>query len=160
MRIEVYNRMMAESTLSEVIKEPHIWISITDPKSERAAIPHNENCKGILRLPYHDLDMKHAKDYYTKEIMQAYIDAGYVFFDEGHARKVIDFVNEHKDSVEIICVHCEAGISRSAGTAAAIGLWLNKRDDWTGQPGFMPNIHVKATILRLLMGAEGESNGS
>ena len=160
MRIEVYNRQMAQSTMSEVTKEPHIWISITDPKSERAVVPHNKNCKGILRLRFHDVDLKRAIEYYTPDVMQELLDSGYVFFDKDHAQKIIDFVSQHKDDVELICVHCEAGISRSAGIAAAVGLWLNERDNWTSQPGFMPNIHVKTTILRLLMGAEGEQDGS
>ena len=54
------------------------------------------------------------------------------------ARMIAEFVFEFRDKVDRIVVSCEAGISRSAGVAAAIMKYLNK----------LPNQH-HACVVKL-----------
>lgn len=51
----------------------------------------------------------------------------YVSMSDEDAKNILDFVFKHKD-VENIVVHCDAGISRSAGVAAALSKIFNKDD--------------------------------
>ncbi len=41
-------------------------------------------------------------------------------FKEEHARKILDFVQEMWDKIEVLMVHCEEGNSRGPAVAAAI----------------------------------------
>lgn len=61
-----------------------------------------EEVKAILRLQFEDDDN------------------GPNIITENDATKIINFVNKWQDWVSEIIVHCEAGISRSAGVAAAL----------------------------------------
>ena len=70
--------------------------------------------------------------------------------DDDHATQIVNFVNKYKDSIDLILVHCEAGISRSSGCAVALDLWLNKQDTISGDPRYFPNSHVKSSILAVL----------
>lgn len=64
-------------------------------------------------------------------------------------------VNNFKDRVDCIVVHCEAGISRSAGVAAAIGMALNSDDSFVFNDGrFNPN----RTCYKKVMEAFGLEN--
>jgi predicted protein tyrosine phosphatase len=54
----------------------------------------------------------------------------------------------YKAGSDIIC-QCEAGISRSAGLAAAISFMYNGTDTWVFEnPKYFPNKHVYRTMLR------------
>ena len=71
-------------------------------------------------------------------------------FDESDANQIWDFVEEiwKKDDITTIMVHCLAGISRSAATAAAIHTCLNEENPsefWEGR--FYPNMHVFNTLV-------------
>ncbi|MFC1596710.1 hypothetical protein ACFL5Q_02075 [Planctomycetota bacterium] len=41
-------------------------------------------------------------------------------FDDGRARRILDFVKDVWDRIDLLFVHCEAGTSRSPAVAAAI----------------------------------------
>ena len=66
-------------------------------------------------------------------------------------------VNNFKDRVDCIVVHCGAGVSRSAGVATAIGIALNNDDSFIFNDGrFTPH----RTCYRKVMEAFGlENNG-
>ena len=64
---------------------------------------------------------------------------GYYPITEQQARKIAKFVMRYKDSVEQIVVHCDAGISRSAGVAAAIAKYLNLNNDRFFKEPYDPN---------------------
>ena len=48
-------------------------------------------------------------------------------FENG--KKVADFINKWYNKVDIIIVHCDGGVSRSAGVCAAI-MRVTEGDDW------------------------------
>ncbi len=64
----------------------------------------SNNVKDILRLSFDDIDVEDNADH----CMQ---------YEDG--KKIAEFVDKWKD-IETIIVHCDGGISRSAGVAAAI----------------------------------------
>jgi len=71
-------------------------------------------------------------------------------FSEDDAHKIWDFVESfwERDDIGTIMVHCQAGISRSAATAAAIENCLNEENPsrfWEGR--FHPNMHVFSTLV-------------
>ena len=110
----------------------HITISVTDPNDSLANLPFSQNpsCKGVLRLSFHDVDSEKNGTIFTRE----------------QARQILDFVNDHLHEIELIVIHCEAGISRSAGIAASLSsIYLNH------DSGFfkthIPNMHVFRQIL-------------
>ena len=43
-----------------------------------------------------------------------------VLFEEDHAHRILDFVKTVWDRIDLLMVHCEAGISRSPAIAAAV----------------------------------------
>jgi predicted protein tyrosine phosphatase len=99
-------------TNNELYSKPYVLVSITD-KPE--IIEHEfRNCKGIVRMSFHDLE----------EPIPGY---SYTLFDSNMAKQIVNFVKEHKDK-DYIFIHCEAGISRSAGIAAALNKFYNGKD--------------------------------
>ena len=141
MNIKIFSRLNAErpDVVEANCQEPYVWISIGHPgdigKKEPQPV-QNQFCQGVLPLFFHDVEVE---------------DDGYTSFSDDHAEQIVDFVEKHKDDVSLICVHCEAGVSRSAGAALAIGLWLNEDDMGIGpQNGYFPNILVKSKIARAL----------
>lgn len=146
MNFNVVSRQTAEDGNIDYVR--HAWISITDPAQADAAINVTSECQGILRLKFHDMDP-------TSGPGAAMM--GYIAMTEAQGQEIVDFVDRMKNDVNVFFVHCEAGISRSAGVAAALSVWLNGNDDVIAEnPYFMPNAHVKSTILRLLWDRLGD----
>lgn len=67
---------------------------------------------------------------------------------ELHAKQIIDFVDKMVHQVDKIIVHCDAGISRSAGVCAAIQKYLGY-DDFNifNNPKYCPNMRCYRTVL-------------
>lgn len=72
---------------------------------ERIRITSNNNVKDILYLRFGDFDSN---------------DHPSLCMQDSDAEQIVDFVNEWFGKVDTIIVHCEGGISRSAGVCAAI----------------------------------------
>lgn len=85
-------------------------ISISTPGDEKTEFDsNNKTIKEILYLDFYDIS------YNSQEIFK-----GYEPMTDEDAVKIKDFVLKWKDEVDIIWVHCDAGIFRSAGVAAGI----------------------------------------
>ena len=80
-------------------------ISIATIPNNWPTIEANENFKGVLRLTFADIDSRY------KDL---------VMFSEDHAEEIIGFVDALKDDLDVLIVHCEAGLSRSPAVAAAL----------------------------------------
>ncbi len=85
-------------------------ISIRTPGDERAEFnAGNSTIKDILYLSFYDVSTE------TQDIFK-----GYPAMTDEDAIKIKDFVLKWKDRIDTLWVHCDAGISRSAGVAAGI----------------------------------------
>ena len=110
---------------------PYIIISITDVGAERVGFRKNVFLKDVLRVSFEDVDT----------------DGVHAITDDD-ARKIVRFVNKWKKQVELIVIHCEAGMSRSAGVCAALMLWINGSDEFIfGNPFYKPNMKCYRTVL-------------
>jgi predicted protein tyrosine phosphatase len=67
-------------------------------------------------------------------------------FTEKDAENILDFVAVYKDFVDLIVVHCEVGISRSAGVTAALSFILNGTDQYYFD-NYIPNMLCYRKIL-------------
>lgn len=66
------------------------------------------------------------------------------------AKQIADFVKRHKD-IHTMVVHCDAGISRSAGIAAAIAAWAFGNDSQIfDDPQYIPNMRCYRFMVRAL----------
>jgi hypothetical protein len=108
--------------------ESYIHISLRDPDLPPVLLPENPNRMGVLFLAFADTD-----DPYTG-------------ITEAQAEEIIRFVTAHRESIKRIVCNCEAGISRSAGVAAALAKWL-VGDDAPFFAHFLPNRLVYRRVL-------------
>lgn len=116
--------------------------SIGDTPPKKLFLHSNPQVKDFITLAFDDVLI-----YYQ----------GYYPISEQQARKIARFVMRYKDSVEQIVVHCDAGISRSAGVAAAIAQYLNGNDDdFFIRSPYQPNMTCYSTVLFALYLAETE----
>jgi len=137
MKIKVLSRQAIEKFTSD---ENHIVISISDPNSEKVKIVSKP--LDILSLEFYDLDKDTGVFPYSQ-----------FMFTDTHANKILDFVSIYAVDVDLIVVHCEAGISRSAGVAGALSLIYNGTDEYYFKH-YLPNILVYRIILNTYMKKE------
>ena len=145
--------------------ENHIIISISDPNSELVKIKSKPI--DIFSLQFHDVSKQLVKREDCKICkgtghieMFANINNGHcyscttaidiILFNEEDAKGILHFVDTYKKEVDLIVVHCEAGISRSAGVASALSLILNGTDDYYFKH-YLPNILCYRKILNAYM---------
>lgn len=140
MVFNVYSRTKAKSE-SYKLKIPTVVISITDPDKDLNCFAHNTNLVAVCRVQFHDTE----PDILLKnEILMTASDAA----------KIRRFVDAYKDKVEQIIVHCEAGISRSAGVMAAIQKYLIGNDDQIfNNRRFCPNMYVYNLMIKEFFGS-------
>lgn len=108
-----------------------IFISITDVNEPDNNLKTDwTNCLGILRLKFEDVDFG-WDDCITPE----------------QGSQIVDFVNSHPEAEQIV-VHCEAGVSRSAGVCAALKYAMTGNDmDIFRNGRYCPNMACYRTVL-------------
>lgn len=116
----------------------HIIISISCPKDTPEEFRTTPATVAVLRVEFDDIDERHRQ---YKDLVETL-----TFFNAKIAQEIISFVRKYYDEVECIICQCDAGISRSAGTAAALSLFYNQ-DDSKFFKGYIPNQLVYSTIL-------------
>lgn len=135
--IKIFSRQAIEKACAENPFAPVAIISITDVSEPLANIPANYNIRCCLRLKFDD-----------------------VFEDENNAMcqadadDIAEFVydiDENHIEADEIWIHCEGGVSRSAGVAAAISKHLYGDDMWVFQnPNYYPNLWVNKLVTEAL----------
>lgn len=129
--------------INDVVKNqsyPFAIISITDNRSHYANITIADplQCAGICRLRFGDVT--------TKEIATL---SNTTLFCEKQAKMILNFVESIRDSIEVLIVQCDAGISRSAGVALALHRILQLHPEQiTNNPRYFPNFFVVALLMR------------
>jgi predicted protein tyrosine phosphatase len=142
MEFLITNRFVVENKFPKTGK-PLGLISIKDP-SEKPMDPmsphkYGETC-GILHLVFHDVDsLKTANEYKLSA------------FTTEMATQILKWTKSIIEAgIDLIIVQCNAGISRSAGVAAALSLIINGDDSWVfDDKRYLPNRLVYRTILQV-----------
>ena len=139
--IRILNRKEAKKFSYESHDFKSAIISITDTDKADVIFEKNEanGIKAVLRLKFDDVERDYKNEHcITKE----------------DAENIVKFVNKNKNKVDKFIVHCEAGVSRSAGVGAAIMKALNG-DDWDifKNPLKCPNMKCYRTVLNAFIDA-------
>jgi predicted protein tyrosine phosphatase len=132
----VLSRQLAQA---RTLDRPYIVISIGDPDLPPAEIAESEHRIDVLRMYFWDLtERKHGMKPMTI----------------GNARKIAAFVKAHEGTAQGILLHCQAGISRSAGVATAIARHYGD-DDTFFYRHYCPNHHVRNLVSKALTEISG-----
>ena len=139
--IRILNRKEAKKFSCESHDFKSAIISITDTDKADVIFEKNEinGIRAVLRLKFDDVERDYKNEHcITKE----------------DAENIVKFVNKNKNKVDKFIVHCEAGVSRSAGVGAAIMKALNG-DDWDvfKNPLKCPNMKCYRTVLNAFVDA-------
>lgn len=112
-------------------------ISITDPDKPDNDIKIDENNVAfLLRCKFGDVVDPNNSESISKK----------------QAEEIAAFVKEHKNEVTQIIVHCEGGVSRSSGVAAAIQKYMTGDDSEIFDSfKYRPNILCYRRVLDALM---------
>ena len=138
-KFTVLSREAARQYSYKHIGEKTIIISITDVASLPNKFCSNVDIVAVCRVSFDDVE-KGQMNCITKE----------------DAQKILDFMEKHND-VNNVIVHCEAGISRSAGVCAALMWIFNGSDmDIFSNPKFKPNMTAYRTVINTHMNFDGD----
>lgn len=114
---------------------PTAVISITTPGDAPADLPEDPDIvRGVLRLQFHDLN-EDVEDFKAMTPEQA--------------KEVVEFLL-NLPPVACVLVHCDAGISRSAGVAAAISRALYGGDSYFFI-NYLPNRRCYKLVLEAFL---------
>ena len=133
MKLMIINKDLGSKILPEM---PYVHIMVTDTNSDWVDLPKNEHRIDALKLKFDDIDEDLPK--YGLKAIRPY-----------QAEKIIDFVLEYKDKVDLIVCQCDGGVCRSAGMAVGISRLLGLDDDWIFKTK-VPNMKVVREISRVI----------
>lgn len=136
-RYKIMSRSSCEKYCTQHHKKTSVIISIKsswDNIKPELTCTKDNNVKSILYLSFDDIDFEEN----ATMCMQP---------DDG--KKVADFINKWYNKINSIIVHCDGGISRSAGVAAAI-MRVKEGDDYPifKQRHKHPNMTCYLTTLK------------
>ena len=127
----VLSRSKAKALSYSCLEEPLVIISITDIDSNPVLFAQNEHIKSILRLSFSDVDR-----------------GNFGAMNENDANSIVSFCAKWLPDTNLI-VHCEAGVSRSAGVCAAILKWYEGSDMQIFENAYYrPNMHCYREVLK------------
>jgi len=137
MEIKVFSE---EGVQRFITNKKHIVISLQDPTYDFVQLPEQESRVDWLGIYCYDLDKDIGQFPYSRYM-----------FEKHHAKEIIKFVEVRKQAIDLIIVNCVAGVSRSAGVAAALSKILNK-DDMYFFKNYWPNMRIYSFILEEYFG--------
>lgn len=133
--------------------EPYVLIGLIDPGSPLPVYREDVARKGLLVLHVSDLACPIAS--YPDDLRKALERAGAIEFTN-MAKQIATFIwDSWHAGVRSVVVHCEAGISRSAGVAAAVAEYFGE-DTAPMYSQAHPNALVKGKTFQALCAAGGE----
>ena len=152
-------------------EESSVVISINDSAEMGVRQLPNKfnNIKAQLSLFFDDIQPYKGMQYWKKDegsIVENFTNSdGFVYesriyqlMTKNDAKKIIDFVNKWYNKVDVIIVHCNAGISRSSGVCAGIMKCFTGDDSQIyDNPYYHPNTLCYNLILQEYY-KEGEKN--
>lgn len=116
---------------SNKIDAPSVIISISDWNQDAPEFADNERIFDVLHLFFDDVEQESSKGMTSDD-----------------AEAIIDFIDGWNNENVSLYVHCGAGVSRSAGCAAAIMLvcWGDDKDIFNDGK-YAPNMHCYRLVL-------------
>jgi predicted protein tyrosine phosphatase len=114
--------------------EPYIVVSVTNPGLPDAELAPSPLRRDVLRLQFHDMGD------YGQPLRDN------VLMTDQDAEAILEFVERHTGGVSMIICQCEAGMSRSAGIAAALSQVLQSEDKFFFA-NFAPNRWIYRTLI-------------
>jgi len=139
MEFKVFNELEIQTFKTDKL---HMVISIQDPGYANVTLSKQKSRICSMGMHFHDLDKDAC-------------DRGYTIFNKYDAERLLSFIEISKKHVELICVNCVVGISRSSAVAAALSLILNGPGaDKYFFKAYCPNMLVYRTILDVYHGKE------
>lgn len=131
MKCNVLSRSKAKALSYGNIQAPLVIISITDVDSFPVIFAKNEQIKAVLRLSFNDVD---GSDFGA--------------MTSNDADSIVRFCSDWLPQTNLL-VHCEAGVSRSAGVCAAILKWYEGSDKQIFEnTHYRPNMHCYREVLK------------
>jgi len=148
-KIAVFNAREIQQIVPQV---PYILIRVFTPEAHPPpAAPDPPPRRDVLALQFCDYakPLRANRDDQKRFTIVRQADfRPYLTFSRRDAGKILDFVAKWWGKVELILVHCDAGLSRSPAIAAALTrIFLGKDDEYWFQEHF-PNHLVYAELLR------------
>ena len=122
---------------------PWACISVSSPKLSHPIISKS-NLLALLQLEFYDADLDRP-EYEAEHLFNRY-----------HAEQILDFVEELQGKIDLLMVHCEAGMSRSPAVGAAIAK-LGWDDDRVFFKQYTPNMKVYRTLMEIGMERKDQS---
>ena len=110
-----------------LVRSAYVVISIYDPDRERPRVKKQSGLRAVLQLAFHD-----AEPPAHGELL---------LMSRDQADEIWRFIDEHRNEVDAVVVHCESGVSRSPAVAAALCASFGG-DAATFFEEFQPNGHV------------------
>ena len=117
--------------------QPWACISISTPGNSHPII-NKVNLVDLLMLKFRDMELDHP-GLPPNEV-----------FNNGHAIQILDFVESVADQIDVLMVHCEAGMSRSPAVGAAIAK-LRWDNDQIFFDRYTPNMRVYRHLMNVGM---------
>src|SRR3954467_3561018 len=114
-----------------MVKSSYVVISIHDPDKQPPRIRKQPGFRASLVLSFDD----------AEEVPAMALPGEIVLMSRGQAKKIRRFIEKHREDVGAVVVHCEAGMSRSPGVAAALCRAFGQDDQLFWQE-YQPNRHV------------------
>lgn len=110
MKIRALSRRVAEAYTPHQDKE--VCISIRSP--ERTKPELSPRFDAVLPLQFDDVNLRYLRRLWGSEEPPSVVP-----IQPTQALKIVTFYRKHRDC-DVLVVHCEAGVSRSVGTARAL----------------------------------------
>jgi hypothetical protein len=138
-------RVMSRADLSveQPFDRPVAVVSIRNPGGPRVDMPPSAHVRDVLRLEFEDVDDPSRGVAMTEE----------------QAAAILAFAARHVGTDAVIVCQCEAGVSRSAGVAAALSR-IHFGHDGGFHRTHRPNPWVRRMLLRAARGAGPRTAGS
>ena len=113
----------------------HIVIGYRTPGINYPAIQFSPWCRGHIEINVHDVGGRDNG-------------IGMIMFNESHAIEILNLLLTEQHNISHGIFQCDAGISRSSATAAAISKIIYGTDEWVfNNPHYVPNMQIYRTIL-------------
>ena len=127
--------VLSRSEVKRVVPdEPYVVVSVTNPGLPEAELAASPLRRDALRLQFHDMGD------YGQPLRDN------VLMTEEDAGAILEFVGRYAGEVGMIVCQCEAGMSRSAGIAAALSQVLQGEDRFFFA-NFSPNRWMYRTLI-------------